>query len=116
MNTYVEYRRHSYRPAEQTTLADPTGVVANELAHRRDPSLGPAGTSSPMSSKGVAWVRPTELATYAGPLIGRGIDLQAELIRRARRRPATTARALQSHGPEIGAPSRPSTRQKGLQL
>jgi hypothetical protein len=116
VNTHTEYRRHSYRPDEQPTLAAPTEVVANELAHHRDPSLGTAGTSSLRSSKGVAWVRPTELGTYAGPLIGRGIDLQAELIRRARRTPATTARALQSHGPEIGAPPRPSTRQEGLQL
>jgi hypothetical protein len=31
--------------------------------------------------------------TYAGPAIGRGIDLQAELIRRACRTPVATATA-----------------------
>jgi len=45
----------------------------------------PSKKSTAGSKNGIAWVRPTDLATYAAPLVGRGIDLQAELIRRARR-------------------------------
>ena len=38
----------------------------------------------------VAWVRPSELPTLVGaPWIRRGIDLQSELTRRARRTPRT---------------------------
>jgi hypothetical protein len=64
---------------------------------------------------GIAWVRPTDLATYAAPLVGRGIDLQAELIRRARRGPATTTRALQRAIPRP-SPTLVVNRQEGLQL
>lgn len=50
--------------------------------------------ASPDSSRGVAWVRPTELAMRIGiPAAGRGIDLQAALTQRARRAPAVIARA-----------------------
>lgn len=112
MNTHAEYRRHSYRPVDPP--AQNAEQPLNELAHQRDPSLT---TSSPAAGgKGIAWVRPTELAAYAGPLVGRGIDLQAELVRRARRTPVTTTRALHPRGPEVAPPSAPDTRTEGLQL
>lgn len=114
MNSHAEYRRHSYRPADPP--AQTAEHAVSELAHHRDPSLGVTQTAPPTASRGIAWVRPTELASYAGPLVGRGIDLQAEAIRRARRTPVTTTRALQSRGPEVAPPSPRSNRLEGLQL
>jgi len=66
------------------------------LAIHGDPSQRHATPGLAPSGKRIAWVRPTELATYAVPLVGRGIDLQAELIRRARRGPAAAVRATRS--------------------
>lgn len=40
----------------------------------------------PLSKSGVAWVRPSDLPTLiGGRVIGRGLDLKAELVRRANR-------------------------------
>ena len=47
------------------------------------PSRGPTALSP-----GVAWVRPSEMPTLLGSkFVRRGIDLQSELTRRARRTP-----------------------------
>lgn len=118
MNTQVEYHRHSHRPP---TPVAPNHAVphsaphhsapvldssTSHLAHHRDPSLAPTGAASPPAVPGVTWVRPTELAVYAAPIVGRGIDLEADLIRRARRAPASTARALpQAVGHPTATPS-----------
>ena len=104
MNTHAEYRRHSYRPPEQPAAAD---AVEPRCQRARSPSrsvppVGPAGREQ--TQKRVAWVRPTELASYVGPMVGRGIDLQAELVRRARRTPTTATRTLRH-----SAPHRPTT-------
>lgn len=113
MNTHAEYRRHSYRPADPP---EPAEAAASELAHHRDPSVA-ATRPIARDSKGIAWVRPTELASYAGPMVGRGIDLQAELVRRARRTPARASRAIRAGGPDIASPPPSSSRQQeGLQL
>lgn len=114
MNTHAEYRRHSYKAVDPP--AQNAEQPVSELSHHRDRSLATAITAPAAGSQGIAWVRPTDLASYAGPLVGRGIDLQSELIRRARRTPATTARAFQRRDPEIASPSSPSTRKEGLQL
>lgn len=113
MNTHAEYRRHSYQPAEPP---QPTEATASELAHHRDPSLAATATTAARDSKGIAWVRPTEMASYVGPMVGRGIDLQAELVRRARRTPVSASRAIRPSGPEVAAPPATPTRQEGLQL
>jgi len=68
------------------------------------------------TAKGVAWIRPTELAAYAAPMVGRGIDLQAELIRRARRTPATATRAIQRGIPHPASPTPPMNRTEGPSL
>jgi len=116
LNTYTEYRRHSYRPPEPTAAVQSSEAAASELARHRDPSLA-AGTKAPTpTTKGIAWVRPTELAAYAGPIVGRGIDLQAELIRRARRTPATTTRALHRGTPHSASPRQPVNHTEGLSL
>ncbi len=112
MNTHSEYRRHNYRPTEQRQEPE---TAVNGLAHHRDPSLSSASASA-APAKRIAWVRPTELASYAGPLVGRGIDLQAELIRRARRTPVTTKRAIGSSQRSVLTPPPRTNHQEGLQL
>ena len=104
MNPHAESPRHSYRPPEQP--AEPDAVVpdASELARHRDPSLRSDEPAREQTRKGVAWVRPTELGSYVGPMVGRGIDLQAELVRRARRTPTTATRTIRH-----SAPNRPTT-------
>ena len=112
MNTHAEYRRLSYRPDSPSTA--PTEAEISQLAHHRDPSIAATTPSTP-SSKQIAWVPPTELATYAAPMIARGIDLQAELVRRARRTPATATRGLHRPAP-VSSPETPAPRQEGLGL
>jgi len=116
MNTHAEYRRHGYRPPEGPVTAPASEEAVSQLAHDRDPSLVSGPTTPAGSKKGIAWVRPTDFATYAAPLVGRGIDLHAELIRRARRTPAMTTRAIQRGLPNAPSPTSPLNRQEGLQL
>lgn len=116
MNTHAEYYRHGYRPPEGPLTGPASEEAVSQLARYRDPSLVSAPTTPARSKNGIAWVRPTDLATYAAPLAGRGIDLQAELIRRARRVPATTTRAIQRSLPRSPSPTSPANRQEGLQL
>lgn len=101
MNSHAEYRRHVHHdgqraidPVAQVAAAHDQDAPDSALAHHRDPSLMRDPGAQPSPAAGVAWVRPTDLAAHTAPLIGRGIDLQAELIRRARRTPASATRAL----------------------
>jgi hypothetical protein len=115
VNTHSEYRRHGYQPPEPPTPQPET--AASELARHRDPSLAAENSKPAIAQKHVAWVRPTELASYAGPMVGRGIDLHAELLRRARRAPITATRELRHPAP--AAPPTPTStmnRTEGLQL
>lgn len=112
MNTHAEYRRYSYRPDPPSTA--PTEAEISQLPHHRDPSLAAAPLSTP-ESKQIAWVRPTELATYAAPMVGRGIDLQAELVRRARRTPATATRGLHRPAP-VKTLATAAPRSEGVEL
>lgn len=94
MNTSEPYERHLDRtlPEASSTLERDKAVEA--LALHRDPSLpGATVQAAPDHPRPtVAWVRPSELPTLIGaPWIRRGIDLQAELTRRARRTPRTAA-------------------------
>ena len=114
MNTHAEYRRHSYRPPERPRPAEGIEATAGELARHHDPSLGPEQPARELTQKRIAWVRPTEIGSYLGPMVGRGIDLQAELVRRARRTPATTTRTLRHPGPDRSAAAAAS--QDGLGL
>jgi hypothetical protein len=106
VNTHAEYRRQlqptrTTRPARSVPEA-PATDEARHLGIHGDPSLSRSLSQLPGSSltgattatgRRIAWVRPTELHGYADRLIGRGIDLQAELTRRARRVPQTATRA-----------------------
>lgn len=116
MNTHAEYRRHAYRQPEQPATTPANEATATELARHGDPSLRSNSAAPDPSQKRIAWVRPTELTSYVGPMVGRGVDLQAELIRRARRTPATTSRAVQQRAHRSPAAERPTARQEGLQL
>lgn len=121
MNTHAEYRRRSYRPPEppaSTPVPVPNtdAATASVLARHRDPSLSATEAQAPAKApKGIAWVRPTELASHVTPMVGRGIDLHAELIRRARRTPVTTPRVLQ-RGVHAPAPTPAANRTEGLSL
>jgi hypothetical protein len=116
VNAHAEYRRHGYRPPEPSAQAPSTETTTRELARHRDPSLSMEGKPPTSTAKGIAWVRPTELAAYAAPMVGRGIDLHAELIRRARRAPVTTRRALPRNIPRSPALAPPSNETEGLSL
>jgi hypothetical protein len=92
-------------------------MAASELARHRDPSLTAEYSRAAIAHKHVAWVRPTELASYAAPMVGRGIDLHAELLRRARRASLTATRELRHLAPATRPPSISTTnRTRGLQL
>ena len=114
MNTHAEYRRHSYQPPERPTPAEGAEHAANELARHSDPSLRLEAPAAEQAQKRIAWVRPTEMGSYLGPMVGRGIDLQAELARRTRRTPATTTRTLRHPGTDRSAA--PTASQEGLGL
>ena len=118
MNTHAEYRRHSYRPPEPPASAPVPNTEAAEgaLARHRDPSLSAEGKPPTPTARGIAWVRPTELTTYVASMAGRGVDLHAELLRRARRSPVTTTRSLKRSLPHSPAPTRAVNRTEGLSL
>src|SRR4051812_44667899 len=115
MNTHAEYRRHVHQPAPGPPAAVMPHAVENHLAVGRDPSLN--STSAAMTTatgKHIAWIRPTDLHTFASPIIGRGIDLHAELVRRARQGPRRVGRAAQRLAPERHSPALDSTSQEGI--
>lgn len=105
MNTHAQYVRYNQR--------------SRPLPSPSLPSDGMERTALPpaVTAKNIAWVRPTELTAYSAPLIGRGIDLQAELIRRARRTPATATRAVRrSPSAPLTRREPPTAHEEGLQL
>ena len=94
MNNSAHYERRLDR-----TLPGPEGpadvdTAVDALAVHRDPSVSQTSTAAPDRERpGVAWVRPSEVPTLVGGRwVRRGIDLQTELTRRARRAPAAAAR------------------------
>ena len=115
MNTHSEYRRHGYQSPEPPTPRPET--AASELGRHRDPSLAAESSKPTIAQQRVAWVRPTELVSYAGPMVGRGIDLHAELVRRARRAPVTATRAVRHPAPTTTpAPISTANRTEGVHL
>lgn len=95
MNT-TPYERHLDRAIEDQPQAPATGLESSALATHRDPSV-PAPNTLPTAAAerpSIAWVRPSELPTTIGSKwIRRGIDLQSELARRARRSPGSAVRS-----------------------
>ena len=126
MNTPTSYQRRLDRTLPEPPVpaqAEPADPVV-PLAVHRDPSLRETSVA-PVSgdvSVRVAWIRPSELPTVVGSTVaGRGIDLQAELTRRARHGVASSIAKAPSHnthnrfpGPDQ-SPQR-AVNQNGLEL
>jgi len=111
------YERHLDRSLDAPEAArEPAESELNALAQHADPSVRTArsaATSEPASS--VAWVRPSDLPTVLGSkFIRRGIDLQAELNRRAQRAPRSTVRVTR-RAIARPLPSTPTT-DRGVEL
>src|SRR3546814_13850210 len=100
MNGPDPYERQLDRIPDATPPEAPEREVS-PLAVRHDHSQTATHLeAAPASSRGVAWVRPTELALRIGaPAAGGGIGLATEVTARHRRGPAGGA----------GASRRPST-------
>jgi len=96
----VNNNRHYERRDDRTITAEqaqpqpqPQDTVA-ALAVHRDPSIPTSSETDVKIQRSIAWVRPSELPTLIGSKwIGRGIDLQSELVRRSRRAPISAAKA-----------------------
>lgn len=119
MNTYAEYRRHAPQPPVPGLVPAQTPEAAQQFSMHGDPSLGPQQPGATTATgRRIAWVRPTELHAYAEPMIGRGIDLHAELARRSRRTPNTVARSARRAAPLVAGPrpAAPSATREGMGL
>jgi hypothetical protein len=90
--------------------AKDSGAELTPLAVHRDPSQRRLESRPTQISKsGIAWVRPSDLPTMiGGRVIGRGLDLKADLARRAKQapRPHTPRERITRTG--IGAPEPPT--------
>lgn len=90
MNTPDPYARHLDRTAPDPAPTPEAEKAVDALAIHKDPSIpaSEAKQETDRSQPSVAWVRPSEMPTLLGSkFVRRGIDLQAELTRRARRTP-----------------------------
>ena len=122
MNNHEPYKRRFDRTLPEPVTAPRADHGVEELAVHRDPSLPQRGErQEPVQARPtVAWVRPSEMPTQLGASwVRRGIDLQTELTRRARRTPRVVAskatkRVRASIAP-ADSPS-PTTTQEGLGL
>ena len=95
MNTPEPYERHLDRSIPPAAPARENQRPPEKLAVHGDPSV-PKGQNMPEPERGrpgLVWVRPTELSTMLGARsLRRGIDVEAELARRARRLPGAAVR------------------------
>lgn len=121
MNTPDFYERRDDRTLpEQPPTPQARQDDVSALAVHRDPSVqtSPSATQADRTRPTVAWVRPSDLPTLIGATsVRRGIDLQSELVRRARRAPAkTAARASRRVTRTATARPEPAAPTEGLQL
>ena len=92
MNTPDPYVRHLDRTPPEPAPSPDAEKTVDALAVHKDPSVPTSGArqETDRSQPSVAWVRPSEMPTLLGSkFVRRGIDLQAELTRRARRTPGS---------------------------
>jgi hypothetical protein len=90
VNTPEPYERRLDRTFPEPAPTPEAEKAVDALAVHRDPSVPTAEDKqeTQRSQPSVAWVRPSEMPTLLGSkVVRRGIDLQAELTRRARRTP-----------------------------
>jgi hypothetical protein len=90
VNTPDVYERRLDRTLPEPPPTPEADTAVDALAVHRDPSVPTveAKQDPDRSQPSVAWVRPSEVPTLLGSkFVRRGIDLQAELTRRARRTP-----------------------------
>jgi hypothetical protein len=91
VNTPEPYERRLDRTLPEPSPTPEHHQAVDALAVHRDPSVQTAEVKqeTERSQPSVAWVRPSEMPSLLGSkLVRRGIDLQAELTRRARRTPS----------------------------
>lgn len=117
MNT-DPYERHLDRSLDAPEPSrEPAESELSALARHADPSVRTTGSarSQEQAPPSVAWVRPSDLPTVVGSkFIRRGIDLQAELNRRAQRTPRSAARVTRR---AIARPApRTPTTDRGVEL
>lgn len=97
-----ESRERSPEPDTSRTAAEsvekveaPEAVQAAKTTDRRGISRDATAQDAGRRSRGVEWVRPTDLLTRHGAaLAGRGLDFEVELARRARTTTATRLRGI----------------------
>ena len=124
MNTPESYERRLARTLPEPAPTPEAEKALDALAVHRDPSVPTteAAQETERSRPGVAWVRPSEMPTLLGSkFVRRGIDLQAELTRRARRTPGAAVSKASRRitrtsiaRPDTSSPS--ITNQEGLGL
>lgn len=113
MNIDATYQRDLDRDLPDRS---PALAVHDDPSHRR--------VTSPLQAirtkHGVAWVRPSDLPTMLGSkVIGRGLDLKAELVRRADRPTRPNAPKQRTTRTAIADPEPPKithTRPGGISL
>ena len=90
------------------------GAEPTPLAVHGDPSLRQTESRPTQISKsGIAWVRPSDLPTMiGGRVIGRGLDLKAELVRRAKHPIRPHAPRARTTRTAIAAPEPPSIKHR----
>ena len=124
MNHNPHEHRTDSNPDPASRIAEAHESEVSALAVHRDPSQNPAERRGPEEVKAkrtIAWVRPSELVTTLGSdRLRRGIDLEAELARRARRTPAQAAWKVRRRITRnaIGRPeaSAPTVSDQGIRL
>jgi hypothetical protein len=93
VNTHALYQRRLDRALPEPVPTAVPDRAPSALALHGDPSLPePVQPSAGLARPTITWVRPSEVSALIGARwAGRGIDLQDELTRRARRAPAAAA-------------------------
>jgi hypothetical protein len=115
VNIRPPYERRLDRALPEPMPTAVPDTASNALMLHGDPSLPqPVQPSAGPARPTVTWVRPSEVSTLIGARwAGRGIDLQDELTRRARRAPAVAAteaaRRLTHPAQGRSLPSAPTT-------
>ncbi|GAC1383960.1 MAG: hypothetical protein NVSMB48_18190 [Marmoricola sp.] len=127
MNQHQAYERRTDRTLDEQNPPETTAPEHSALATHRDPSRAveraevSRGETAQKGQRNIAWIRPSELPTTLGsPMLRRGIDLEAELARRARQTPAQAAwrvrRRITRNAIGRPEPATPTISDQGMRL